>query len=268
MHGPIIVGTDLRAAADRAIDRALHLAQQWDVPVIAVHAYEPAKTDADTAELERRLRGVLPRHDVPVSLRVERGEPDEVLARVAHDTGASLLVVGAVAFNEVSDYIVGTAVERIVADAPLPVLVVRNRPQGPYRHMLAYSDLQSPSRTALELAAELFRTLPLTVVHAFHVPFGGWQKADYVLDETRDAEARQCAAFLQTLHPETRARVSQRVVQGDAGNAVLEALRAQDADLVVIGAQRRTGLRAAFGGEASDLLQVVPADTLIVTADG
>lgn len=30
MVGTIVVGTDLRAEADRAIDRALKLAEQWD----------------------------------------------------------------------------------------------------------------------------------------------------------------------------------------------------------------------------------------------
>lgn len=266
MRGPIIVGTDLRAAADRALDRALQLGQQWGAAVIAVHAYDPDEAGVDVAALERRLRGVLPRHDAPVTLRVEQGEPDQVLARVAREAGASLLVVGAIDFNEVSDYFVGAAVERIVADAPVPVLVVRNRPQGAYRHILSPSDFQLSSRAALEQAAEWFPGLPITLVHAFHVPFSGWQKADYVREEMRDAEGEDCAAFLQTLRPDTRARISQQLVHGDEAGAMLDALRTQEAALVVIGAEQRSGLRAAFGGGASDLLQVLPADMLIVTA--
>lgn len=266
MQGPIIVGTGLRAAGDRAIDRAIQLGQQWDVEVIAVHAYDPADEKVDTADLEQRLRRVLPSSEAPVTLRAEPGEPDQVLARVARETGASLLAVGAVDFNEVSDYFVGTAVERIVADSPVPVLAVSNRPQGAYGHILSPSDFQLPSRAALEQAAAWFPGLPITLVHAFHVPFSGWQKADYVREEIRDAERKNCDAFLQTLHPDTRARISQRLVHGNEAGALLDALRTQEAALVVIGAARRSGLRAAFGRGASDLLQVVPADTLIVTA--
>ena len=268
MQGPIIVGTDLRAAADRAIDRAIQLGQQWGVEVIAVHAYDPADERVDTADLEQRLRRIMPHPDAAVILRVEPGEPDQVLARVARETGASLLVVGAVDFNEVSDYFVGTAVERIVADAPVPVLVVRNRPHGGYRHILSPSDFETTSRAALELAAEWFPALPITLVHAFHVPFSGWQKADYVREEIRETEGDDCDTFLQGLRPDTRARITRRLVHGDTVTAALDSLRTQDADLVVIGTARPTGLRAALGGGISDLLEVLPADTLIVTDGG
>ena len=71
MHGPIVVGTDMRAGADRAIDRALQLGQEWGVTVTAVHAYDPAHAGLDAAEPEQRLLGVLPHHDVPVTLRLE-----------------------------------------------------------------------------------------------------------------------------------------------------------------------------------------------------
>ena len=266
MPGPVVVGTDLRAPGDRAIDRALQLGQQWGAEVVAVHAYDPADK-VNQVELERRLSRVLPPGDAPLTSRVEQGEPGQALDRVAREVGASLIVVGAVHFNDISDYFVGTAVERIVADASIPVLVARNRPHGAYRHILSPSDFRTASRTAVEKAADLFPKLPITVVHAFHVPFSGWQKADYVREEIRDAEGEDCDAFLQTLRPDTRARVSQRLVNGDEAGAVLDALRKQDATLVVIGAERPSGLRAAFGGGASDLLQVVPADTLIVTAE-
>ena len=42
MPGKIVVGTDFRAEADRAIDRALKLAEEWDSEVILVHALDPA----------------------------------------------------------------------------------------------------------------------------------------------------------------------------------------------------------------------------------
>lgn len=268
MRAPIVVGTDFRARADRAIDRALQLGQDHGAEVIAVHAFDPDDEDAPgEAELQARLRAVLPHPDAPVSFHIRAGEANEAIGALAREAGASLIVLGVARYNEVKDYFLGTAVDRIIREAPVPVLVVKNRSQGPYRRVVAATDFHLPSRIALERAADLFPDRMLEAVHAFHVPFEGWQKAEYVREDTRQAEQRVFDEFLQELRPETRARVTPRLLYGNPQAAVLSALEDPWRDLVVIGTQGESGLRhATIGSTASELLRTVPADTLVVTA--
>lgn len=268
MRGPIVVGTDFRAQADRAIDRALQLGQDHGVEVIAVHARDPGDEDAPSEdELERRMRAVLPHPDAPVAFRFPAGEADEAINEVAREVGASLIVLGVARYNDVKDYFLGTAVDRIIRETPVPVLVVKNRPQGPYRRIFTPSDFHPPSRIALEHSADLFPKCALGVVHAFHVPFEGWQKAEYVRDDTRQAEQRVFDEFMQELRPETRDRVTQHLLYGNLQAVLSSALEDPQRDLVVIGTHGESGLRhATIGGTASELLRTIPADTLVVTA--
>ena len=77
MPGKIVVGTDFRAEADRAIDRALELAKEWNTEVVLVHALDPALGDPPTrGELDKRMRSVLPDSDIKVTFRypIERAD--------------------------------------------------------------------------------------------------------------------------------------------------------------------------------------------------
>lgn len=270
MRGPIVVGTDFRAQADRAIDRAVQLGRDWDVEVIAVHARDPAQENgASEDDLTRRLHAVLPYPAATVSTRFPIGEPAEALAAVARETGASLVVIGEARHNDLKDYVLGTATDRIIRAAPVPALVVKNRSRTPYRAIVTPAAFDPSSVSAIEWAADMFPDARLSVVYAFHVPFEGWQKADYVRDEMRGDEQRRLDAFVEELRPETQSRVSQHLSYGDMQAALSSVAQEVQADLVVIGTHGESGLRhAAFGGTAAESLQAVPLDALIVRLDG
>jgi len=141
MGRKIVVGTDFRAEADRAIDRALKLAEQWDAEVVLVHALDPALGEPPPrGELDRRMRAVLPDTDRDITFRYPLERADYAIASVAEEMGASLIVLGVARFNSMKDYLLGTAVDYVIRHSPIPVLVVKNRPKYPYDSIACATD--------------------------------------------------------------------------------------------------------------------------------
>jgi nucleotide-binding universal stress UspA family protein len=101
---PVVVGADGSEASDRAVAVARSLAMRLDSPVL------PVGIDvANAAEDALRYRNVHPR-------------PGQALAEVAHRARSALLVVGTAGGSERS----GSVAQRLIAAAPVPLVVVRD----------------------------------------------------------------------------------------------------------------------------------------------
>lgn len=267
MPSKIVVGNDFRAEADRAIDRALELAKEWGSEVVLVHALDPALGDPPTrGELDKRMRSVLPDSDIEVTFRYPIERADYAIASVAKEEGASLIVLGVARFNSIKDFLLGTAVDYVIRHSPVPVLVVKTRAISPYRRIACATDFYTPSRVALEKAAELFPRADFQLIHAYHVPFEGWQKAEYVRKDVEKAERKVFDEFLEEIDPETRKRVTTHLVYGSPSGALRKDIRESEADLLVLGTHGESALRhASIGSTANELLRSLPIDTLVVT---
>ena len=269
MSGKIIVGTDFRAEADRAIDRALKLGNDWGAEVILVHALDPTLGDPPTrGELDRRMRSVLPDCDAKVTFRYPMERADLAIASVAKEEGARVIVLGVARFNSMKDFLLGTSVDYVIRHSPVPTLVVKNRPARAYRHIVCATDFYPPSRKALEKAADLFPDAQFQLIHAYHVPFEGWQKAEYVRKDIEKAERKVFGEFLNELRPETRDRVTPQLVYGSPGGALRKEIIESEADLLVLGTHGESALRhATIGSTANELLRSLPIDTLVIKAE-
>ena len=270
MGGKIVVGTDFRAEADRAIDRALKLAKEWGAEVVLVHALDPAAGEQPSrSELDRQMRAVLPETSANVTFRYPVERTDLAIASIAQEENASLIVLGVARFNSLKDYLLGTAVDYVIRHSPVPVLVVKNRPVRPYRSIACATDFYPPSRKALDKAAELFPEADFQLIHAYHVPFEGWQKADYVRKDVEKAERKVFDEFLEEIDPETRKRITTHLAYGSPGGALHKDIRESEADLLVLGTHGESALRhATIGSTANELLRSLPVDTLVVTENG
>jgi nucleotide-binding universal stress UspA family protein len=68
--------------------------------------------------------------DVHVTRRVEEGEPAEEILRAAKLCDADLIVMGTHGRRGLTRMIMGSVAERIIREAPCPVLTVRSRESG------------------------------------------------------------------------------------------------------------------------------------------
>lgn len=256
----IVVATDLAPRSDRAVDRALELGREWNADVHVVHAIE---RDAPTSALD--VRRVLPDPGAEASVSLPYGPAPKAITDTAREQGADLLVTGVARYNDLGDYLLGTAVDHVVRNAPCPVLVVKQRAHGPYQRLLIATDFSKGARAALLAAAALFPDARLHLVHAYHVPFESRIKSQDVRDIALTEAQGKLDALLADLPEDLRARIEPHLAAGEPGTVLDQVARDVWPDLVVIGARGISGIvQAALGSVASTLLQRIAVDTLVV----
>ncbi len=276
----VLLATDLSVRCDRALDRAAQLASEWQALLVGINVLEVAQApdlvlgwvgardDASLARFaEQQLQQDLSGLDVQVRLRIERGEPVQAIARAARETGSALVVTGVASDALWGRLLLGSTVESLARQLPQPLLVVRQRPRGRYQRILVATDFSDASRHALHAAARYFPDRELVLYHATEAPLS--DRLERVIDgETRrHIEEGDYAAFLSAgdLPDEARKRTRIVIERGSLAASLSHYVREHGVDLVVMGTHGRSGLmNVLLGSAASELLQWVPCDTLIV----
>lgn len=261
----ILLASDFSARSDRPLARALQLAAETGSKMVIAHALEKSEVVPD-APMIQGLRLQLPPEAQAAELVVRTGSAPKVLAAIVAERGSDVIITGVARYNSIGDYVLGTAVDHIIRNAQTPVLVVRRRPDGPYRHIVTATDFSDCSRAALLAVARLFPNTYITVVHAFHVPFEGWLKSADVKQHVADEARKGLDSFMA--HPEI-ALVADRIDavadEGEIAAVVQRQLDRTGADLLALGTHGRSGFaHATIGSQAEALLSVVNADVLVV----
>lgn len=286
----ILLATDLSARCDRALDRALALARETRAHLVIVHAFEEAtppsfshatevapswRAPPDAAEIAKEhIRRGLHADVMDVvenaTVLVMEGEPDDVIERVVATEGIDLIVTG-IAREGVfakGPVILGRTVEKLLRRLGVPILIVRNRPRGPYTHILATTDFSDASANALQVALSFFPDRTLHLLHAFEVPHPArMTDLSRQIESFRTALSTDLAAFVNStvLPEEARRRIVGLVEYGKPAQLVREYVRDRGADLVVLGTRGRSAmLEALIGSTAKSILQTLPCDALVV----
>ncbi len=273
----ILLATDLSCRCDRAQDRAALLAEQWGAKLIVLHVLEGSEPSdlpswrrslGTAAEIaERRIRADLEGRAVDWEVVLERGDPAEAILRQATERECGLVVTGLARDEMFGPVVLGSAVDWLVRRAPMPVLVVKNRPHRPYTELVVATDFSEPSRHALECALGLFPEARLTLFHAYRVPFAGFLGREAHQDEFHATAAAECAAFLSRVQapPAALAQMRNLIEYGSPDELISTYVRDRPVDLVVLGTQGRSGLSGFLvGSTAERLLSYLPCDVMMV----
>lgn len=269
-HGKrVLVATDLSARTDRAVDRATRLAQEWGVRLIVLHVIEPESMLHHRPEfVDQAIRSALPEPGADVDILPAIGPAPTAIVEAAAAADCGLIVTGVARFNQLGDYFIGTAVDHVVRQASVPVLVVKQRPHRPYRSIMVATDYSSCSRLALLTAAELFPAAAIHLVHAYHVPYEGWLKSEEVKEDVRISAQAELDEFMAdpAISDSTRARISTRLVNGETHTVLSNTAYDLDADLLVLGTRgcNHRFAAAVLGSTAEALLRCTHLDTLMV----
>lgn len=278
--GHLLLATDLSSRCDRALDRAARLARDWGARLTAVHVLEPALQLLEDLlpEEERatpgrrealalaRLKRDLSGQPAAVEARVEEGDPARVVAELASRMGCDLVITGVARDEALGRMLLGSTVHRLARSSPVPLLVVRNRDR-PYSEALVATDFSAGSAAGLATAAGWFEQLPLTLFHAYEVPFAGLLDRADVRERFQAAEQEAISEFLAAapLTPERRAAVRLAVQAGRPEAALRRHVEALDCPLVVVGSRGRGALaETLLGSTARRILTEVQADILLV----
>ncbi len=280
LKGPVLLITDLSARCDRALDRAVSLARQHKVKLIALHVIEPSflsklilpswniaqKEHQKVAE--QRLLSDLKDADVELEVKVEIGYPVEIINEVASANQCSLIVSGTARDESLGRIMLGSTVERLARQCETPLLVVRHRPFDSYHHILVGTDFSESSRYALEAAIDLVPHQKITVYHSFDEVGGVRTLDDATIQETTRHLQRQTREFLEQTPKVKQTSAPEVVVEyGAPGQSIPKFVQDQKIELVVLGTHGATGiLKTAMGSIAEQLLTLLRCDVMIVRA--
>lgn len=277
----ILIATDLSARCDRALDRAAGLAAGWGAKLLVVHALDPVAAEdvrytpswrraPDPLETARaRIAADLADHGagVEIDVRVETGDPAKLVAEIARKEDADLIVTGVARDASLGRILTGSAVDRLVRRAPAPLLVVRGRGQTPYRAVTVATDFSRSSRHAFEAAARLFPHLPITLFHAYDIPFAGYLENQAVVGEFAQMGEEACGKFIAEADlPEGRAGEVRRVIERGAPDSLLvDYARKHDVGLTVVGSHGGGAIyNALIGSTAARIIDAMPGDVLLI----
>jgi nucleotide-binding universal stress UspA family protein len=197
---PVVVGVDGSPESLAAAEWAAAEALRRGLPLRLVHAWEGLASDVSPLpELEasrlwarRILRGPMDQLDErhpQVRLSAEQIARPAADALVAAGAEGELLVLGSRAFSGLGGFMAGSVALSVVARMTRPVILVRadraaeddhlpdedGRPSArtPYRDVVVGVDTAHPCDELLAFAFEsaALRSVPLRVVHAWHVPY-------------------------------------------------------------------------------------------------
>lgn len=274
----ILIASDLTARSDRAFDRSVELATELGGALLLVHILAKDAGPHLAKETERANDVIAKLVDgvgIPIETRLAQGRAPETIAAIAEERTCSLIVAGPARHNGVGDFILGTAVDYLVRRAQVPVLVVKDRPRGPYRRILMATDFSDGALHALLAAADLFPEARIDIVHVYDGGFPSRLDPVETLAFARSEAERERAAFLARPELADAGRLGNgaplqiELIEGRSGEMLPHLIADRNVDLLVLGTHGHGGfVHALIGSRASELLQSAPCDVLMVRARG
>ena len=190
----IVAGYDLSAPSDAALARAVGLATAYNAKLVVVHAQaDDTPIDRTNNELVDKLGEVsaviraqeavkiadriagIHKQGIGCELVSRAGPPGEILATVATEKDADLLVIGTHGHTGLARFLLGSVAAATLRHAPCDVLVCRGPAGGAFKKPLVAMDFSAAATRAVSHVVELCEPqAAIDVVHAWQLPAGSW----------------------------------------------------------------------------------------------
>lgn len=258
----ILVATDLSSHAGRAETRGAMLAQALGakkltllhvVPRLPLQALTdmlertPLETEqmlvnAARAKLAERAGRLQEKYGIEVATAVRIGRVHLEVVAQAEETDAGLVVVGGYGAHLVRELFLGATAEKVLRTSTRPMLIVKQEPLSPYRHLLVPVDFSPSSSRALDWALAIASRAEVTVAHVYEAPYETtlrYASVDDKVVEGYRAVARQQAqesmhAFLEGRRP-ADTDFLRRILHGHPAAGIRELAEELRPDLIVMG---------------------------------
>ena len=197
--------------------------------------YKEGLVDELSEVLRREIAAVAP-GDTRWHARVELGEPEHVITRVARDAQASLIVLG-IGRHHVSDRLLGTETAlRVIQHAHCPVLAVASGLHARPRTVVVATDFSADCMRAVTSALPLLAPdTSLYFVHVWEPDYGDSERAKQRDEEYRAGLPERFAHMIAWLQLPPEITVHCEVREGRPAGRVLDFAASHGAELVVAG---------------------------------
>lgn len=282
--------TSVLAAVDRfpqdeaVLHRALEIAWIHDAAMTIVHVIDfprnlgfPAELDTLQGQAEfaarDRIKEALKRHGArigDIEIKVVSGSPALRLIEFCKALAPGLVVMRAHQRSRISEKILGSTTDRVIAAGISPVLVVKQPAARPYGRVMVTTDGTDDARTSLHFAETL---LPDAALHLVQVVQIVQPLKEAMLrsgtDQTgfrayRNALARVARNHLTAVASFATGPVKIHVLRGDPAKSLVRASRMAKIDVITAGPGRKSLIECAFIGSVTRrLLRDADCDVLI-----
>jgi nucleotide-binding universal stress UspA family protein len=288
-QAPIIAAVDLSSTSTQVLAHGAKMAAFHGCELIAAHAIPDSRLRDWAATMGRSASPAAPVEEVTSSLKelvaancgdlnprleVRVGRPQKVLAEIARDHGAGLLVLGA---HDVSKRRLGPVTAQCARGIAVDVLILRDWQERFFRRIVACVDFSPSSIVGLERAISLARIhrAELEILHVIFPPARDpWgkvmdQRMDAAMDYETGVRERAKAKLNAVLAPFSAALAgiesSQVFLESEAPSAAIAAhAEVTGIDLVVIGSQEGSWFSDfVIGSNAERLLYESTSSVLI-----
>jgi nucleotide-binding universal stress UspA family protein len=281
--GRIVCATDLTARSDLALSRAVLLARQTGARLTLVHAVDARRSERQVrAQVNRAYVQLLSQVDrgfgsesaaIDIDIDVRAGGPLDVIAQVASEADADLVVLAAPQRRRL-DSIVGTTAERLLRAIGRPVLVVHREARDNYRQVAMAVDLSNMSLPMIQTASRLgvLADAETTLLHATSAPHEGMLKTvgvnEQAIEDYRQGWEEDARQRLQAIRAAAEMAVGRTrlLVRTEApALAIRRVLEQEQSELLTIGASRWVVLKRLLIGSVGDsLLRTAMCDVLVI----
>jgi nucleotide-binding universal stress UspA family protein len=254
----LLFPTDLSESARHAYGHAIRLAAAFDAELHILHADLDEQDVVDRVK-EGELTPAEPPADIVVRRAVVRGDSAaRVILSYVEEQDVDLVVMGTAGRSGLGRLLLGSVAERIVREAPCPVMTVPLRsPAETVDRVLAPVDFSDHSRASLSYAKELaaLHDAPLDVIHV--VQEAAWpavygpEVAPLLAPQMLERSYEAIGPFVaETPGPEVETSV--HVAAGYVASEVLRFCEERSADLIVLGTHGLTGIEHFLIGSVTE----------------
>ena len=293
----ILCPTDFSEFSERALRHAVRLGGWFGSPITVLHAIPPISSTMagpmgggyvsipeqqlinEQRDAENAMRRFVAPHlgaDVAIETKVIEGDPWRLIEAVAAALPAELVVMGTHGRSGWNRFILGSITEKVIRLLDCPVLTVgarETRTTGPLFHrILCAADLADASAQTAELALSLAQEnlARLTLLHvmegrtyeSFSTPHPAPAEVASAMRRIREARLQRLERLVDS-GSDTFCDVTRRVESGTPWREILKVADETAADLIVVGAHARGGLRAFLGSTADQVLRHASCPVLV-----
>ena len=280
----LLLATDFSTRSDRALRRAALIADKSGAAITLLHVIDDDQPkylidrhhQAAAMLLEDAVKTIRQFDRVEADMNIMTGDVASSIVQVAEEIDAAMIVVGPYR-RKLKNIFIGTTAERTIERSDRPVLMANGMPSGVYERTFLALDLDDASRSAVRAARALgvIEGTVVTAMHAFEAPAAGMMRRAMEVPDAIDhyvageeAQARpKVEEFLAELdvRPEL---LLLRPIEAVPAQSILACAEAENAELVVVGANRRRGAeRLLLRSVATEILRQADCDVLVVPAD-
>lgn len=235
----------------------LHVLKDVDMPAGVRDAFPQvleSSVDAAEREMSDRIKLWFSAVGVETRVHIAEGAPLKPILESLRKYDTDLAIMG----RSVHKQFLGTLSAKVARKAPCSVLIVPGKSPAQVRRILTPVDFSEQSGQALGVACEWARRsggAPVEALHVYRVPIG-FHRSGKTYEEfaelMRSHAAQEYPPFARRYAPEGVLPQPRFVLDEQTADAIGSAVKAQQADLLVLGARGRTNSAAALLGSVTE----------------